>query len=53
MCCSPVLPAVTIAERKLYIVNGNISCGKESCSAAEAQLPLLRRATRSLDVAGS
>lgn len=44
---------MTIAGGKLYIVNGSISCSKESCASAEAQLPLLRRATRSLDVAGS
>jgi hypothetical protein len=42
---------VTIAGKKLYIANGNISCGKEpSCAAVEAQLPLVRAVTRSLAV---
>lgn len=40
--------AVTIAGRKLFIVNGNISCGKESCGGVEARLPLLRATTQSL-----
>jgi hypothetical protein len=47
-CCG--CPAVTIAGRKLYISNGNISCGKETCSSVEQALPLVRRVTQSLAV---
>ncbi|KAL4857785.1 PsbP domain-containing protein 2 [Chlorella vulgaris] len=45
-----ILSTVTIAGRKLYISNGNISCGKETCSTVEQALPLVRRVTQSLAV---
>ncbi|PSC73402.1 psbP domain-containing chloroplastic [Micractinium conductrix] len=46
-----ILSTVTIAGRKLYIANGNLSCGKaDSCAAAEGALPLLRAVTQSLTV---
>lgn len=43
-------PAVTIAARKLYISNGQVSCGKGAACEGEAAaaLPLVRRVTQSL-----
>ena len=47
-----VLDTVTIAARRLYIVNATLSCGKEACDAgAEARAALLRRVVKSLEVA--
>ena len=47
----PLLPpAVTIAARKLYIANGQVSCGKAAACEGEAAaaLPLVRAVTQSL-----
>lgn len=49
-----ILSTVAIAGRKLYISNGNVSCGKEDSCAAQAEvLPLVRQVTRSLAIGGS
>ena len=41
---------MTIADKKLFIANGSVSCSKESCSVGGGvlQLPLVRRATQSI-----
>jgi hypothetical protein len=44
---------VTIAKRKLYIANGNVSCPKDGCAGVEDRLPLVRGVTQSLAVSSS
>ena len=42
---------VTIVNSKLYIVNGNVSCGKEECGAdAQGEAEMVQRAAQSLQV---
>eukprot|EP00887_Chlorella_sp_A99_P004299 scaffold15.g4299.t1 len=45
-----ILSTVAVADAKLYIANGSITCDKETCAAQEGGTALLRAAVQSLAV---
>lgn len=45
-----ILSTVGIAQKKLFIVNGNMKCDAAGCSESSTDLALLRQAAGTFDV---
>lgn len=45
-----IFSTVSVANRKLYILNGNVKCEGDSCADQQSAIQLLEEAAKSFDV---